>query len=68
MEMGGFAGFIVQSIGERGLVNVMTKLDGVKALDALEKAKTPAQVQTAMTALTAAAAPKKRVAAALSGP
>ncbi len=62
-EAGGFAGFIVQSIGERALVNVMTKLDGVRALDAVADAKTPAEVNSAMTklsAVAAASAPKKR--------
>ena len=61
-EAGGFAGFIVQSIGERALVNVMTKLDGVKALNAVADAKTPAEVKSAMTklaAVAAASAPKK---------
>lgn len=62
-EAGGFAGFIVQSIGERALVNVMTKLDGVRALDAVADAKTPAEVNSAMAklaAVAAASAPKKR--------
>ena len=62
-EAGGFAGFIVQSIGERALVNVMTKLDGVRALDAVADAKTPAEVNSAMTklaAVAAASASKKR--------
>lgn len=62
-EAGGFAGFIVQSIGERALVRVMTKLDGVRALDAVADAKTPAEVNSAMTklaAVAAASAPKKR--------
>ena len=62
-EAGGFAGFIVQSIGERALVSVMTKLDGVRALDAVADAKTPAEVNSAMTklaAVAAASAPKKR--------
>ncbi len=62
-EAGGFVGFIVQSIGERALVNVMTKLDGVRALDAVADAKTPAEVNSAMTklvAVAAASAPKKR--------
>ena len=61
MEAGGFAGFIVQSIGERALVNVMTKLEGVKALEALESAKTPLEVKAAMNSLVAAGSqPKKR--------
>jgi hypothetical protein len=67
-EVGAGMGFIVQSIGERALVNVMTKLDGVKALKAVEDAKTPAEMKTAIDKLAivaAAAAPKKRVAAAL---
>jgi len=62
-EAGGFAGFLVQSIGERALVSVMTKLDGVGALEAVADAKTPAEMKSAMTklaAVAAAAAPKKR--------
>lgn len=55
-EAGGFAGFLVQSIGERALVSVMTKLDGVGALEAVADAKTPAEMKSAMTKLAAVAA------------
>ena len=55
MEMGAGIGFIVQSIGERALVNVMTKLDGVKTLEAVENAKTPAEMTKALTALVVVA-------------
>jgi hypothetical protein len=63
LEAGGFAGFIAQNIGERALVNVMTKLDGVKALKAVAEAKSPLERQAALKALAAVAAisqPKKR--------
>jgi len=47
-ELGAGIGFVLQKIGEQGLVRVMTKLNGVKALKSLEEAKTPAQASTAI--------------------
>jgi hypothetical protein len=41
-EAGAGIGFIVQAIGERALVDVMTRLEGVKALEAVEAARNPA--------------------------
>jgi hypothetical protein len=55
-ELGAVLGWVVQQIGERKLVDVMTKTDGVAALRAVEQAKTPATMRTAMRALAAAAA------------
>ena len=55
-EVGAGIGFIVQSIGERALVNVMTKLDGVKALKAVEEARTPSQADAALSHLQLVAA------------
>ena len=46
-EMGAGMGFILQKIGEQGLIRVMTKLDGVKALESLEDAKTPSETSAA---------------------
>jgi hypothetical protein len=40
-EAGAGIGFVLQRIGEQNLIRVMTKLDGVKALKAVEDAKTP---------------------------
>ncbi len=69
-EAGAGIGFVIQRVGEQGLIRIMTKIDGVKAMKALESAKTPqeggAAIKT-MLALGAATAPKpkKRVDAAL---
>jgi hypothetical protein len=54
-EIGAGLGFLVQQIGERALVNVMTRTEGVAALRAIEAARTPAQMRAAVTALKAAA-------------
>jgi hypothetical protein len=51
LEAGGFVGFVVQRIGEQGLIRVMTRLDGMNALEALEKAKTPAAADAAMKSI-----------------
>ena len=76
-EAGAGLGFIVQAVGERALVNVMTKIDGVKALTAVADSGTPEAFNAAVnnlkrvaksgalevgTAAGAAAAPKKKVA------
>jgi hypothetical protein len=50
-EFGAGIGFVLQRIGEQGLVRVMTKVEGVRALKALENAKTPAAAKTAVSAL-----------------
>ncbi len=51
-EMGAGIGFIVQSIGERALVKLMTTVDGVKGLKAVESAKTPIDYHNAIVALS----------------
>jgi hypothetical protein len=63
-EAGAGLGFILQSIGERALINVMTNTEGVSALKALSEAKTPEAVKAATLAVIAAsnAQPKKQVA------
>ncbi len=61
-EMGAGIGFIVQRIGEQGLVRVMTKLDGVKALKALEEAKTPAESQAAIKTIIVLGAAARQLA------
>jgi hypothetical protein len=55
-EAGAGLGFLLQHIGERALVGVMTRNDGVVALKALAAAKTAAQYQTAMKTLARVAA------------
>jgi hypothetical protein len=50
-EFGAGIGFIVQAVGERSLVDVMTRIDGVNALKSIETAKTPAELQTALKTL-----------------
>jgi hypothetical protein len=64
LEAGGFVGFIVQRIGEQGLIRVMTRLDGMDALESLEKAKTPAVADAAMKSILAIGA----TGAAIQGP
>jgi hypothetical protein len=59
-EVGAGIGFLVQSIGERALVSVMTRVDGVQALKAIEAAKSPSEMQTAIKALAMAAAASKQ--------
>jgi hypothetical protein len=54
-EAGAGMGFIIQRIGEQGLIRVMTKLEGVKALEMLEKANSPAERETALFGLKVAA-------------
>ncbi len=55
-EFGAGLGFIVQRIGERGLVNLMTRTDGVSALQAFEKAKNVADKAAAMQRIAAISA------------
>lgn len=55
-EAGAGIGFLVQAVGERALVHIMTRVDGVNALKTIEAAKTPAQLQSAMKTLATLAA------------
>jgi hypothetical protein len=67
-EAGAGIGFLVQAVGERALVNIMTKTDGVTALRALADAKTPEASRAALTTLGGFAAQNQKnkpVAAAL---
>ena len=50
-ESGAALGFIAQRIGERALVNVMTKTEGIKLLRDLSKAKSPAQIGSAVNGI-----------------
>jgi len=64
-EMGALLGFAIQKIGEQRLVIAMTDIDGVSAMRALSKAKTPAELRVAMRRLMIVArgvspAPKKK--------
>ncbi|MGA7312633.1 MAG: hypothetical protein WBX22_01560 [Silvibacterium sp.] len=53
---GATLGLLLQGMSERALVDVMTRTEGVRALQAVGAARTPAQLQTAMTKLATAAA------------
>ena len=55
-EAGAGIGFLVQAVGERALVHIMTRVNGVNALKTIEAAKTPAQLQSAMKTLATLAA------------
>lgn len=50
-EGGAALGFIAQRIGERALVNVMTKTEGINLLRDLSKAKSPAQMGMAVNGI-----------------
>jgi hypothetical protein len=54
--IGAGLGSAAQFFGERMLAKVMTTTDGVKALRAIQAARTPAAMQSAMKSLAAAAA------------